>query len=86
MGQAGTTAQEYALHCPALRHPDANVFRRLQQSLRETGSVTRKARVNAGRPPIGRTPSNEGAIIAAVENLTRYSIGTGAIPTERQTK
>jgi hypothetical protein len=36
---AGTPAREYALRYPGRRHPDANVFRRSQQHLRETGSV-----------------------------------------------
>jgi hypothetical protein len=34
--QAGTAAREYALRYPGRRHPDASVFRRLEQRLRET--------------------------------------------------
>jgi hypothetical protein len=64
--RAGTAAREYALRYPGRRHPDANVFR-LEQRLRETGSVTPTALVNAGRPGTVRTPANEDAIIAAVE-------------------
>jgi hypothetical protein len=30
--QAGTRAREYTLRYPGRRHPDANVFRRLEQS------------------------------------------------------
>jgi hypothetical protein len=65
--RAGTASREYALRYPGRRHPDANVFRRLEQRLRETGSVTPTALVNAGRPWAVRTPANEDAIIAAVE-------------------
>jgi hypothetical protein len=65
--RAGTAAQEYALRYPGRRHPDANVFRRLEQRLRETGSVTPTAFVKAGRPRTVRTPANVDAIIAAVE-------------------
>jgi hypothetical protein len=43
------------------------VFRRLEQRLRETGSVTPTALVNAGRPRTVRTPANEDATIAALE-------------------
>jgi hypothetical protein len=75
--RAGTAAREYALRYPGRHHPDANVFRRLEQRLRETGSVTPVALVNAGRPRTVRTPANEDAIIAAVEKLTRYRTRIG---------
>jgi hypothetical protein len=65
--RAGTAAREYALRYPGRRHPDANVFRRLEQRFRETGSVTTTALVNSDRPRTVRTPANEDAIIAAVE-------------------
>jgi hypothetical protein len=45
----------------------ANLFRRLEQRLREIGSATLTALVNAGCPRTVRTPANEYAIIAAVE-------------------
>jgi hypothetical protein len=64
---AGTAAREYVLHYPGRRHPDANVFQRLEQRLRKTGSVTPTALVNAGHPWIVWTPANEDAIITAVE-------------------
>jgi hypothetical protein len=48
--QAGTAARECVLRYPGRRHPHANLFRRLEQRLRETGSVTPTALVNAGRP------------------------------------
>jgi hypothetical protein len=53
--RVGTAAREHALG-----HPDADVFRRLEQRLRETGSVT-------GRPRTARTPANEDCITAVVE-------------------
>jgi hypothetical protein len=65
--RAGTAARQYALRYPGRRHPDANVFRRLEQRLRETGSLTPTALVNAGRPPTVRTPANEDDTTAAVE-------------------
>jgi hypothetical protein len=80
--RAGTVAREYALRYPGRRHPNANMFRRLEQRLRETGSVTPAALVNAGRPRTVRTPANEDAITAAVEELTRYRTKIGTIPTE----
>jgi hypothetical protein len=43
------------------------VLRRLEQGLRETGSLTPTALVNAGRSRTVRTPANEDGIIAAVE-------------------
>jgi hypothetical protein len=63
--RAGVAEREYPL-----RHQNANVFRRLEQRLCETGSVTRKGRLNAGRPWILRTPTNEDATTAAVERAT----------------
>jgi hypothetical protein len=65
--RAGTAAREYMLRYPGRHHPDTNVFRLLEQHLRETGSVTPMALVNAGRPWTVWTPANENAIIAAVE-------------------
>jgi hypothetical protein len=65
--RAGTAARECALRYPGRRHPDANVFRRLEQRLRETGRVTSTAHVNADRPRTVRTPANEDTIIAAAE-------------------
>jgi hypothetical protein len=64
--RAGTAVREYALRYPGRRHPDANVFRRLEQRLRETGSVKPTALVKAGRPRSVRTPAYEDAIISTV--------------------
>jgi len=61
-----TNLRKYAIRSPQWRHADINTFRRLQQRLRETFSVTHTAVVNAGRPRTVRTAANEGAIIAAV--------------------
>jgi hypothetical protein len=47
------------------------VFRRLEQRLRETGSVNPAALVNGGRPQTTRTPASEDAIFAAVEREPR---------------
>jgi hypothetical protein len=47
---AGAAAWGYALRCPGPRHLDGNVFRRLEQVLRETRSVPLTAQVNASRP------------------------------------
>jgi hypothetical protein len=44
-----------------------NVFRRLEQRLREIGIVTPTAIVNAGRPRTVRRPANEDVIIVDVE-------------------
>jgi hypothetical protein len=64
--RAGTAAREYALRYSGRRHPNANVFRQLEQRLCETGSVTPTVLVNAGRPRTLRTPANEDAIIATM--------------------
>jgi hypothetical protein len=55
---AGTDVREYALRYPSQRHLQVNVFRRLEQRPSETGSVTRRAHVNAGRPQTLWTPAN----------------------------
>lgn len=61
---------EFVEHHPNRPPPDANVFRRLQQLLYETGRVTMTASVNAGRRSAVRTPGQEDAIIAAVAGYT----------------
>jgi hypothetical protein len=43
-GRSGTAARECMLRYPGRRHPDANVFRRFEQRLRETGRDTRDCR------------------------------------------
>ena len=59
-------AQEFTLHYSVRRHADANVFRRFEKLLRQTGIVIPTALVNAGHPRILETPAKEDAIIAAV--------------------
>jgi hypothetical protein len=49
-------AGESVLYCPRRRHPDANVFRWLQQRFRETGSEAPTTLLNAGRPRSVRIP------------------------------
>jgi hypothetical protein len=61
----GTAALEYALRYPGRRHPDANAFRRLEQRLSDTGSVTPRANVNVGRPRIVLTPAEGDIVVAA---------------------
>jgi hypothetical protein len=65
--RAGTAALEYALGYPLRRHPETDVFRRLEQRLRERRSATPTAPVSAYRPRTVRTPANEDAIIVAME-------------------
>jgi hypothetical protein len=74
---ASTAAREYALYYLGRCHPDAEVFRGLEQRLRGTGSVIPTAHVNTGRPRTLRTPANEDTMIVvggtrAVEKLKRY--------------
>lgn len=52
------------------RHPDADVFRRLEQRPCETGSVTPAAHVNTGHPRAIQTPANEDCITEVVERQT----------------
>lgn len=70
--RAGTGARKFALHYPGRRHPDANVFRRLQHLLCKT-------LVNVSRLRTRRTPANKHVIIADVERQPRR---TGTIPNE----
>jgi hypothetical protein len=53
---AGIATWEYALGHLGRRHPDDNVFLRLEQRLCEAGSVQHTALVNAGQST--RTPGN----------------------------
>jgi hypothetical protein len=54
--RAGTAAWEYGL-----RHPDADVFQRLEQLLREKSAAT-ATHTNEGRPMAVRTPANQDGI------------------------
>lgn len=73
MNSAAGTAARNALSYPGRRHPDANLFRRLEQRLRETESVAPTAHATAGRPWPVRTPANEDAAITAVVRQPRRS-------------
>jgi hypothetical protein len=61
----GTWNSRAAREC-ALRPPDANVSRRLEQRFREAGSLKPTEYVNTDLLRTVRTPANEDAIIAAV--------------------
>jgi hypothetical protein len=50
------------------------MFRRLEQSLRETGTIKLTAQVNAGHPRTVQTPANEGDIDSALEREQCRSI------------
>jgi hypothetical protein len=68
--RARTAYREYAQRYPG-RYPDTNVFRLLQQRLRDTGSLTPPARASVGRPLSVRAPATEDAITTAVERELR---------------
>lgn len=76
----------FAHEISIVRHPDADVFRRLEQRL-PIGRVTPTARVNAGRSRIVQTPPKEdkGTCTCGtktVEELTRYRTRIGTAPAE----
>lgn len=65
----GITAWEYALRYLGRSHPDAYVFRRLEQRLRETRSATPTAHMNADSPPSLRIPTNGDVCILCVTSV-----------------
>lgn len=65
-GVAAAAAREYAARYPGRRHPDANVIRRVEARLRETGQLMPVV-ANRGRQRTVRTPALEEQILAAVE-------------------
>jgi hypothetical protein len=81
--QVGTAASEYALNYLGRRYTHANVFMRLEQRLREKGSLTPTALLTTGHP---RTPAirrhNYRRGKSAAEKLTRYCTRIGTTPTE----
>jgi hypothetical protein len=79
--RAGTGARGYALRYPGRRRSDAIMFRRFEQRLGETGSVTFTAHVNGGRRRTVLTPANEDAITTAAE-LTQYRTRIQSIQTK----
>lgn len=62
--RGGITAREHTLCCPGWCHPDANLFRRLEQRLRV---LTPAAQVTAGRSWTVRTPASEDSKTAVVK-------------------
>jgi len=62
-------AREFTLHYSGRRHADANVFRRFENLLRQTGIVIPTALVNPDHPWVLRTPANEDAIISDVGRM-----------------
>jgi hypothetical protein len=64
--RAGNAAWKYILRRPGRRQLEADAFRRLEQRLLQTGSVTVTTHVNGGRPRAVRTPDNEDDTITTV--------------------
>lgn len=58
---------QFSLHISGRRHPDNNVFCRLQQLLHGRESLTQKAFLNADQPRTVQTSANEDAIVPGVE-------------------
>jgi hypothetical protein len=64
--QAYTAARAYAERYPARRHPDSNVFHRLDERMRKTGNVLPTPSLNNGRPRPRRTPALEEMVLDMV--------------------
>jgi hypothetical protein len=64
--RAYAAARAYAERYPARRHPDSNVFHRLDERMRETGNVLPTAPMDKGRPHTHRTPALEEMILDMV--------------------
>ena len=74
-GNALQTAREYASRYPSRRHPNANVIRRLDDRLRNTGSVlpTNHLRDGGGGFHGRLPPTRENAILRQVEATPEVS-------------
>ncbi|GBL73684.1 hypothetical protein AVEN_230680-1 [Araneus ventricosus] len=73
-GNALRTAREYARRYPSRRPPDVNVIRRLDDRLRNTGSVLPTANLHdTGRPRSGLTVAQADAILQRVEETPEVS-------------
>ena len=74
-GNALRTAREYARRYPSRRPPDAKVIRRLDDRLRNTGSVDPTYNLHdvGGRTHGGLTPAQEDAILRRVEETPELS-------------
>jgi hypothetical protein len=70
-------ARAYAERYPACHYPDSNVFRRLDDTIRETGNVIPTPPLDRGRPRTRRTPSHEEMVLDTVaQNPCRSTRGT----------
>jgi hypothetical protein len=56
----------YAERYPARRHPDFNVFRRLDERMKETGNVLPTPPLDRGRPRTRRTPALQEMVLDMV--------------------
>lgn len=66
LGACDSPEREYVLHYRGRRHPDPNVFRLLEQRLRDIGRVTPTAHVNASHSRTVRVSPNKNVILAPV--------------------
>ena len=72
---AAGAARLYAERYNARRHPDQNVFRRLEQRLRETGNFV-PIGINRGRERTVRNPQlEENVLLTIVEDPTKSTRG-----------
>lgn len=85
-GNAAMAKEEYRVRFPNRRHPSANVFRRLDQRVRESGSFAPR-KINAGRPRERRTVQLEENILNATQEdpsiSTRQLAETLNIPSNK---
>ncbi|GBM92155.1 hypothetical protein AVEN_219270-1, partial [Araneus ventricosus] len=73
-GNALRTARKYTRRYPSRRPPDVNVIRRLDDRLRNTGSVLPAANLHdTGRPRSGLTVAQADAILLRVEETPEVS-------------
>jgi hypothetical protein len=74
--RADAAARAYAERYPARRHPDSNVFSRLDERMRETGNVLPTPPLHRGRPRTRRTPALEETVLGmAAQNPCRSTRG-----------
>jgi hypothetical protein len=71
--RAYATARAYAERHPARRHPDSNVFRRLNERMRETGNVLPTPPLDRGRLRTRRTPALEEMVLNMVTQNSCHS-------------
>jgi hypothetical protein len=74
--RAYAAVRAYADRYPACRHPDSNVFRRLDERMRETGNVLRTPTLDRGGQRTRRTPALEEMVLDMVaQNPCRITRG-----------